>query len=67
MLLHAASFYYTTPEAFQYLVDRIEKSDELLHMLDEEGRSATDLALNNTKLYKYLINKLKVIQKKQKL
>ena len=55
MLLHAASFYYTTPDSFQYLIDTIGNSDELLHKLDKEGRSATDLALKNTELYKFLV------------
>ena len=58
ILLHAASFYYTTPEAFQYLVDKVKNSDHLLHKLDEEGRSAADIALKNTNLYEYLVNRL---------
>ena len=57
-------FHCTTPEAFQYLVGRIKNSDELLHSLDKEGRSAADIAVKNTELYKYLINKMKVYPEK---
>ena len=64
IFLHAASFYYTTPDAFQYLVDKIENSHELLHKLDEEGRNAADIASKNTELYKFLTTKLKVYPEK---
>ena len=67
ILLHAASFCHTTPEAFQYLVDMTENSDELLHKLDEEGQSAADLAINNTGQLAFICGKLQNVSLRRKM
>ena len=62
VLLHAASFNHTTPDAFNYLVEKFDSSNTLIYQKTDKNETVSDIAFNssNTTLVSHLIDKFKI-------